>query len=104
MGKGRQPRKPKDPTPDTGEEREPERQTEPKGDLMPPSRRPPTTVAAETPQPPREPIRLQPRPAPAGRAPALAQLLDTIRAVAGAMLDLADAAADALTKRLAGRP
>jgi hypothetical protein len=86
----------------SAEEREPERQTEPKGELVPPRRRPPTAVAAETPPPPQEPVHLTPRRVPAPRAPALSQFLDALRAVAGTMLDIADAAAAALTKRWAG--
>lgn len=69
------------------------RQTEPKGELVPPSRRPP----------PQEPVRLPSRRTPAPTAPVLSQLLEALRTVAGRMIDIADAAADALTKRLEGR-
>ena len=36
-------------------------------------------------------------------APLLAELIDTLRAVAGRMIDIADAAAEAVTRRLEGR-
>lgn len=36
-------------------------------------------------------------------APILAELIDTLRAVAGRMIDIADAAAEAVTRRLEGR-
>jgi len=36
-------------------------------------------------------------------APFLSELVDTLRAVAGRMIDLADAAAEAVTRRLEGR-
>jgi hypothetical protein len=36
-------------------------------------------------------------------APLLAELVDTLRAVAGRMIDIADAAAEAVTRRLEGR-
>ncbi len=36
-------------------------------------------------------------------APLLSELIDTLRAVAGRMIDIADAAAEAVQKRLEGR-
>ena len=36
-------------------------------------------------------------------APFLSELVDTLRAVAGRMIDIADAAAEAVTRRLEGR-
>jgi hypothetical protein len=36
-------------------------------------------------------------------APLLAELIDTLRAVAGRMIDIADAAAEAVTRRLKSR-
>lgn len=100
MGKDKRPRRRKNPAAENhaAEQQEAERQTEPKGELVPPARRPPTAVAAETPPAP-EPVqydRLE-------VAPVLVQLVDALRAVAGTMIDIADAAADALRKRLEGR-
>jgi len=43
-----------------------------------------------------------PEPEPVA-APFLSELVDTLRAVAGRMIDLADAAAEAVTRRLEGR-
>ena len=102
MGKDKRPRRRKDPAAETdaAEEQEAERQTEPKGELVPPARRPPTAVAAETPPPP-EPVqhsRVEVSP-----SPVLLQLVEALRLVAGTMIDIADAAADALMKRLEGR-
>jgi len=81
MGKSRKPRKRKDPALENSAAEEPvlERQGEAK-ELVP--------------RPSQEPVRLQ---------PVLSQWLDALRAVAGKMIDIADAAADALTKRLEGR-
>src|SRR5207247_10939602 len=64
MGKGRGPRKRRDAVNEPADsEKEIERQTQEKAELVPPARRPPTAVGAETPPPPpREP----PRP---GRSP-----------------------------------
>lgn len=107
MGKGKGPRKPKPPTPEQSPSAEEvEHPTQAKGDLQPPARRPPTAVGADTPPPPLPPQRrtLPPRrdrPAPA--RPVLYGLLQTIRAAVGAMLDIADAAADAITKRIEER-
>jgi hypothetical protein len=103
MGKGKPPRKRQDPARNASREEEREPVTEPKGDLVPPGRRPPTAVGAATPPlPPREPppprsedIRKQPR-------PILWRLLRTLRSTVDAMLDVADAAAAALAKQLRG--
>lgn len=114
MGKGKKPRKPKPPTPDNSahSEEQLESQTQPKGELGPPARRPPTAVAADTPPPPppREPVRLPQRRDPLPQRssavpnrPVLYELLQTIRTAVGAMLDIADAAAEAITRRLEGR-
>lgn len=96
MGKGKNPRKPKDPQPenDAGEE-QPEPQTESKAEFVPPARRPPTAVGAETPPPP--------PPEPLRSRPVLRQLLGTLRNAVGRMLDLADAAAETIRKGLEGR-
>src|SRR5256885_6585248 len=94
MGKGKSPRKRRDPvTESTGDEKEIDRQTEEKAQLVPPARRPPTAVGAETPPPPpREPPRL-----------VLSNLIHAVQLAVGAMLDLADAAADIITKQVEGR-
>lgn len=98
MGKGQKPRKPKPP------EEELERPTQAKGELVPPGRRPPTAVGTDAPPPPpREPVRLPQRRTPASSRPVLFELIQTIRAAVGAMLDIADAAAEAITKRIEGR-
>ena len=81
-----------------GPEEEFERKTEAKSQLVPPGRRPPTAVGTGTPVPP-------PRP-PASdvlvrRRPLLWRVLRRARQVAGAVLDLADAAAEAFAKRAA---
>lgn len=102
MGKDKRPRRRKDPAAENNaaEEQEAERQTEPKGELVPPVRRPPTAVAAETPPPPElvQHSRVEVSP-----SPVLLQLVEALRLVAGTMIDIADAAADALRKRLEGR-
>src|SRR6266568_7367387 len=88
---------------DSGSEAEFERQTQEDAELVPPARRPPTAVGAGTPPlPPRPsgPSRSTPEP---HRRPALFRLLQTVRAAVGAVLDLADAAVDAVTKGLQGR-
>jgi hypothetical protein len=92
MPKRQQPKKPK-----IDEIVEPK--TQEKADLVPPSRRPPTAVGAETPPPlpPVPPIR-SPQ-----RRPTFGGAIETLRAAVGAMLDLADAAAEALTKALQRR-
>ena len=98
MGKGKKPRKPRPP------EEELERPTQAKGELVPPARRPPTAVGTDAPPPPpREPVGLRQRRPPAPSRPALFELIQTIRAAVGAMLDIADAAAEAITKRIEGR-
>ena len=87
MGKDKKPRKPKAATPDQSptSNEELERQTQ-ASELVPP-----------------EPVRLpEPRIA-TPRRPVLFELLQTIRTAVGAMLDIADAAADAIMKRLEGR-
>lgn len=103
MGKGRRPRKPKD-----SASEEFERQTEPKGELVPPPRRPPTAVGAETPETPPPPpppspppVRVRSRHTPS--RPVLAELFQTLRTAALALLDIADAAAEAITKQLERR-
>lgn len=88
MGKSKKPRRPKSPPPDQNpSEEEPERPTQTKGELAP--------------------VRLpQPLPTPRSAAtdqPVLVELIQTIRNVVGTMLDIADAAAEAITKRLEGR-
>ena len=86
-----------------GREEEFERQTQENAELVPPARRPPTAVGAGTPPlPPRPsgPSRSTPE---SHRRPALFRLLQTVRAAVGAVLDLADAAVDAVTKGLQGR-
>src|SRR6267378_1563553 len=110
MGKDKKSRKPKPPTPDgsppSDEELAPQTQT--KGELVPPARRPPTAVGTDIPPPPpREPVRLPeprsplpPRRSPEPGRPVLFALLQTLRAAVGAMLDIADAAAEAITQRL----
>jgi len=105
MGKGKKPRKAPNPTPDPnpGAGEEMERQTQAKGELVPPSRRPPTAVGTDTPPPAREPVRLPQRRSPAPRRLALFEFFQTIRTAVGALLDIADAAAEAITKRLEGR-
>lgn len=104
MGKDKRPRRPKPPTPEQSpSEEEVEHPTQAKGDLMPPARRPPTAVGADTPPPPpREPVRLPQRRSPAPARPVLYDLLQTIRAAVGAILDIADVAADAITRRIEG--
>lgn len=105
MGKGKNPRRPKAPPPektDAGEEKEP--QTEAKAELVPPARRPPTAVGAETPPPPPpEPPRMRPRDVPEPLGPVLHRFLETIRSAVGTVLDLADAAAETIRKRLENR-
>ncbi|MGH7520744.1 MAG: hypothetical protein ACREMI_05665 [Gemmatimonadales bacterium] len=58
----------------------------------------PTSDAAEQPA-----GQLVPLPPSESVAPALWQLLDTIRGVAGTILDFADQAAEAISRRLQGR-
>jgi len=101
MGKGKNPRR-KDPKRrSSAEEPEPERQTQEKVDLVPPARRPPTAVGAQTaPVPPREPGA---RASVERPRPALFQFIQGLRTAIGAMLDIADAAADAIMRRMQGR-
>ncbi len=113
MGKGEGPRKRREGVSnEPPEERERERQTQEKAELVPPGRRPPTAVGAETPPPPREPPRPPPRPSLSPqrrpivserqRSP-LVELVSAIRLAVDALLDLADVAADVITKQIAGR-
>jgi hypothetical protein len=106
MGKGKNPRKRRDPEKDASArgEGEPQRQTQERVELIPPARRPPTAVGAETPPlPPREPPRSHRAPVPERDRPVLFQLLQGLRNAVGAMLDIADAAAEAITKGLQRR-
>ena len=114
MGKGKPPRKRKDLSTQAGEsEQDVERQTQEKAELVPPSRRPPTAVGAETPPlPPREPPGPSPRPLPERQRPrrlreparsALVDIIAAIRLAAGALLNLADAAADAVRGQIEGQ-
>jgi hypothetical protein len=89
MSKGRGPRKPKVSTPKSPpiDEQPIGGQTQEKTEL--PAPRPPTVVRAETPpSSPREQQRL-----------ALVEFLETCRAAVLSLLDLADAAAEAITRR-----
>lgn len=81
MSKGRGPRKPKTSIPKSSPIEEE------KVEL--PARRPPTVVRAET--PPRSPRELQ--------RSALVEFVETCRAAVLSLLDLADAAAEAITRR-----
>ena len=114
MGKGKGPRKRRDVVRhEPSEEREIERQTQEQVDLVPPGRLPPTAVGAETPPlSPKESHRPPPVPSPSPahrpvvshRPPsALVELVSAIRVAVGALLDFADAAADAITKQVRGR-
>lgn len=67
-------------------------QTEPSGDLMPPTRHPPTAVGIATPPPPPR-QRALPRPRRTG-------LLATLRAGIDATLDAADAVGDAIREAI----
>jgi len=95
MPKRKQPKKPK-----IDEVVEPK--TQEKADLVPPSRRPPTAVGAETPPlpppPPPPPVRASAASPELQRRPT--RFLETLREAVGRVLDLADAAADALKKAL----
>ena len=114
MGKGRGPRKRRDVVNEPADsEKEIERQTQEKAELVPPARRPPTAVGAETPPlPPKEPPRSPPPPSPtpqrrpvvSERQPlALTDLVQAIRMAVGVLLDVADAAADVIVRGLEGR-
>jgi hypothetical protein len=102
MSKGKGPRKRKDPI-------EIERQTQEKAELVPPARRPPTAVGAETPPlPPPEPPRpglprRQSSPIPERARPAFSELVQALRLAVGAVLDLADAAVEAIRNRIEGQ-
>ena len=111
MRKGKKPQKNKQPSKskdqidnkDSGSEEEFEGQTQEKVELVPPVRRPPTAVGTGTPPPPPpEPRPSDPGPAPHHR-PVLWRLLQTVRTSLGAVLDLADAAADVIVRGLTGR-
>jgi hypothetical protein len=107
MAKSKKPRPSKNPSRkdvERGDEQELERETQEKAALVPPSRLPPTAVGVGTrgggggrpPLPSRPP---HPSPEP-HRRPALFRALQAVRAAVGAVLDLADAAAAAVTKAL----
>src|SRR5437867_6564844 len=85
-------------------EKEIERQTQEKAELVPPARRSPTAVGAETPPlPPREPPRAHHAPVPERDRPVLLQVLDSLRTAVGVMLDIADTAAEAITRQVGRR-
>jgi len=100
MGKGKAPRKRRPPADNepADQEMEVERQTQEQGELVPPGRRPPTALGAEAPPPP-------PRPPPRANAapehprPLLFSVFQAVRRAVGAVIDLADSAAQAITKR-----
>src|SRR5438105_8986537 len=101
MRKGKKPAKSKNPVKGKDSSSgEFERRTEEKAELVPPARRPPTAVGAGTPPPPPHPSRPSPSAPEPHHRPALFRLLQTVRAAIGAVLDLADAAADAVPKGL----
>src|SRR5258705_13226487 len=104
MGKEKMPGKRSPPTNNDPPEGEKDvgRQPQEKGELAPPGRRPPTAVGAETPPPP-PPESPRPRPAPERRRPVLFRVFQAVRRAAGTIIDLADAAAEAVTKRSEGR-
>ena len=81
MGKGKRPRKPQPPTPDES----PSRDEELEAVSLPQRRIPPLQRRSP------EPVQ-----------PVLFELLQTLRNAVGVMLDIADAAAEAITKRLEG--
>ena len=81
MGKGKRPRKPQPPTPDES----PSRDEELEPVSLPQRRIPPLQRRSP------EPVQ-----------PVLFELLQTLRNAVGVMLDIADAAAEAITKRLEG--
>ncbi len=106
MGKGKNPRKRRDPAKDSNAlgEPEPERQTQEKAELAPPARRSPTAAGAETPPlPPREPPRAHHAPVPERDRPVLLQVLESLRTAVGVMLDIADTAAEAITRQVGRR-
>lgn len=83
MGKDRGPRKRKDPArkPAPIDDRPIERETQGQAVLVPPARRPPTAARERS---------------------ALVELVNALRAAVESLLDLADAAAEAITRRTAG--
>lgn len=104
MSKGKGPRKRKGAVSSESADRENlvEPQTQEKGELVPPARRPPTAVAAGTPPPPSPAPRPRAEVSERQRSP-LRELVQAIRSVVGTMLDIADAAAEVITKRIEGR-
>src|SRR5947207_10718987 len=94
-------------------EKEIERQTQEKAEVVAPALRPPTAVGAETPPlPPKEPPRSSPPPSPSPqRRPVVSErqplaftdLVQAIRMAVGVLLDVADAAADVIVRGLEGR-
>ena len=88
MGKGKRPRKPRPPTPDESPRSEEE--------LESPAALEPMALAER-----RNPLPQRSSPAPS--RPVLFELVQTLRTAVGAMLDIADAAAEAITRRLEGR-
>jgi hypothetical protein len=105
MSKDRKPRKRRSPADNESAEgeKEVERQTEEKAELVPPVRRPPTAVGAETPPPPPPLPPARRQRVPERQRPAFSQLVQALRLAVGAIIDLADAAADAITKRIEGK-
>ncbi len=103
MRKGKKPEKKKSINSEDSCQEEFERQTQEKAELVPPARRPPTAVGAGTPPLPPRPSRPSHSAPEPHRRPPLFRLLQTVRAAIGAVLDLADAAADAVTKGLQRR-
>jgi hypothetical protein len=93
----------KKPPKQSGSEEAAEPRTQEKAELVPPPRRPPTAVGAGTPPPPSRRPRQTPSAPEPHRRPALFRALQALRAAVGAVLDLADAAADAVTKGLQAR-
>ena len=93
MAKDKKPRKRKAPlrTQQPGGDDEIQPATLEAVELAAPAPRPATAVGTGT------------RPLPEHQRPALLQMVDAVRLAFGAMLDLADAAADVITKRVAGR-
>jgi hypothetical protein len=85
MGKGKRPRKPKPPTPDESPRREEELES-------PPALEPVSLAERRSSLPQRS--------SSAPNRPVLYDLLQTLRTAVGAMLDIADAAAEAITRRL----
>src|SRR5207302_9487713 len=104
--KNKQPGKGKDPVEnkDSGSEEEFERQTQADAELVPPARRPPSAVGAGTaPLPPRPSGPSRSTPERHRRRPALFRWVQTVRAAVGAVLELADAADDAVASGLQRR-